>query len=91
MSSSSYFNKVITFLAEVNKGKHEKLIEGGWISARDMQRITVILHKLDCIDKKGDKIIITKKGLNILLHQKTGKLGDSYNEDIVSLLISDTT
>ena len=39
MSKGSFFKKVMTFLAEVNKGKHGRLIEGGWLSEQDKQRI----------------------------------------------------
>jgi hypothetical protein len=90
MSKSSFFRKVMTFLAEVNKGKHGSLIESGWLSEQDIQRITIILHKLGCIDKSKDNIIITQKGLNILLYQKTGKLGDVYNKDMIEILTAIT-
>ena len=89
MSNGSFFRKVMTFLAEVNKGKHARLIEGGWLSEQDKQRITIILYKLDCIEKIEDNIIITQKGLNILLYQKTGKLGDAYNKDMIEILTAD--
>ena len=88
MSGSSFYNKVISYLAELNRGNHQQLVEGGWLSEQDEQKIIIILVKLGCIEKKVDSYKITRKGLNILLHQKIGRLGDSYDDKIILQLLS---
>jgi hypothetical protein len=86
MSKGSFFNKVISYLAEINKGKENLLVESGWLSPKEENKIIIILLKLGCIDKKGDNIIITKKGYKTLLLQKLGQLEDNNNENISMLL-----
>ena len=88
MNNSLFFNKVISYLAELNKRKQNLLVENGWISPEEENRIIHILHELGCIAYQGVHIKITKKGLKILLNQKVGKIEDIYNEKTRQLLIS---
>jgi len=88
MSNGSFFKKVLSYLAEVNKGEDRKLIEGGWLSEEEASKIRIILLRLGFIDKKGEMYQITRKGLNVLLHQKMGKFSDLYDDNTLELLLN---
>jgi predicted transcriptional regulator len=88
MSNGSFFKKVLSYLAEVNKGEDRKLIEGGWLSEEEASKISIILLRLGFIEKKGETYQITRKGLNVLLHQKMGKFSDLYDDNTLELLLN---
>ena len=87
MENNSFFNKVVKFLSQVNKGTQTQLIENGWMTNQEALKIKVILIDLGIISKKDDKIFLTRKGLNILLYYKMGKLSSNYNKDILNLFL----
>ena len=88
MNNSLFFNKVMSYLAEMNKRKENLLVENGWLSIEDEKKIIHILSELRCIEYKDDEIKITKKGYKILLNHKIGKIEDKYNEKTRQLLIA---
>ena len=87
MENNSFFSKVVKFLSQVNKGTQTQLIEKGWMTNQEALKIKVILIDLGIISKKDDKIFLTRKGLNILLYYKMGKLSSNYNKDILNLFL----
>ena len=91
MSHGSFFNKVISYLAEVNKGQHKRLLDDGWISVEEANKINVILLSLGFIKNDSGNISVTQKGLKVLLNQKLGKLSDVYNNDVLELLLLSTS
>lgn len=91
MSHGSFFNKVISYLAEVNKGQHKRLLDDGWISAEEADKINVILLSLGFIKNNGGNITVTQNGLNVLLNQKLGKLSDVYDNEALELLLLGTS
>jgi hypothetical protein len=88
MKNGHFFNKVMSYLAEMNKGNQNLLVENGWLSVEDEKRILQILVELGCIEYKGEDIKISKKGIKIILQHKIGKIEDRYNENTTQLLIS---
>lgn len=91
MSQGSFFNKVISYLAEVNKGQYKRLQDDGWISAEEADKIKVILLSLGFIETDGENISVTQKGLNVLLNQKLGKLSDKYDNEVLKMIIISTS
>ena len=87
MKNNSFYMKVINFLDLANKGKHKQLIENGWITSRDAVKIITILLRLGLIEKNGNIIFLTKKGLNVLLYYRMGSISEGYNEEILNLLL----
>lgn len=87
MESDSFFKKVINFLSQVNKGTYTRLIENGWMTSQDALKINAILMDLGIIDKTGKRIFLTRKGLNILLYYKMGKISQDYNKDVLNLIL----
>ena len=87
MERNSFFKKAINFLIQVNKGTHIQLIENGWITKQDALKINIVLMDLGLIAKKDERIFLTRKGLNILLYYKMGKISQDYNKDVLSLII----
>ncbi len=88
MVESSFFKKVISYLAELNKGRQDLLVEGGGLSLDEVHRVTVILTRLGFIEKIGEDYQVTSRGFNVLLYYKTGKMGDTYNESVLALLLN---
>ena len=88
MVEISFFKKVISYLAELNKGKHNLLVESGWLSLDEAHRITVILSRLEFIEKIGEDYQVTSRGFNVLLYYKMEKIGDTYNESMLTLLLN---
>jgi hypothetical protein len=88
MTDASFFKKVMSYLAELNRGNHNRLIEDGWLSVEEVYRIKIILCKLGFIDQKGDDFQVTRKGLNVLLYFKMDKMGSEYNDRVLKLLLS---
>ena len=86
MESNSFFNKVIKFLSQVNKGNQTQLIENEWMTSQEAVKIESILIDLGIIKKNDERIVLTRKGLNILLYHKMGKLSN-YNKDILNLFL----
>ena len=86
MGYNSFFKKVLTYLAELNKGKHLELVKSGFLSDNDANKIELILKKTGCIEEL-DGIHITRKGLTILLYVKMGKIPDEYDEQVLELLL----
>ena len=87
MEANSFFPKVIKFLSQVNKGTQTQLIENGVMSIKDALKIKAILIDLDIINEKDNKIILTRKGINILLYHKMGKISKNYNKDFLKLVL----
>ena len=87
MESDSFFKKVINFLSQVNKGTYTRLIENGWMTSQDALKINAILMDLGIIDKTGKRIFLTRKGLNILLYYKMGKISQDYSKDVLNLIL----
>jgi hypothetical protein len=95
MGENSFFKKVISYLAELNKGKHKLLVDSEWLSLDETQRITVILTQLGFIEKIVEDYIVTSRdyvvtsrGFNVLLYYKMGKMGDTYDESVLALLLN---
>ena len=88
MNDKSFFKKVIIYLAELNKGKHNRLIENGWLSEDEVFRIKIILCRLGFLQKMGDDCQITSKGLNVLLYIKMGKMNHEYDDRALEMLLS---
>lgn len=88
MNDKSFFKKVVSYLAEVNKGNHNRLIENGWLSEDEVNRIKIILSKLDFLQKNEDDYQITSKGLNVLLYYKMGKMNHEYDDLTLEMLLS---
>ena len=88
MVENSFFKKVVSYLAELNKGKHNLLVESGWLSLDETHRITVILSRLGFIEKIGEDYQVTSRGFNVLLYHKMEKLGDTYDESMLTLLLN---
>ena len=88
MNDKSFFKKVISYLAELNKGKHNRLIENGWLSEDEVNRIKIILSRLGFLQKKEDDYQITSKGLNVLLYYKMGKMNQEYDDLTLEMLLS---
>lgn len=87
MAERSFFKKVISYLAELNKGKHSLLADSGWLSLDEVHKINVVLSQLGFIEKKGEDYQLTSRGLNILLYYKMGKMSDGYDESVLSLIL----
>jgi hypothetical protein len=87
MDDYSFFKKVLSYLAELNKGKQDTLIEDGWLSVDEASKIHVILESMGCIKKLDGDFQITRKGLNVLLYLKMDKIGDKYNEQVLRVLL----
>jgi len=87
MESDSFFNKVIYFLSQINKGTHMQLIENGFMTSQEALKINAILMDLGIIKKKEEQIFLTRKGLNILLYYKMGKISQEYNKDVLNLIL----
>ena len=75
-------------MAELNKGKHNRLIENGWLSEDEVFRITIILSRLGYVQKMEDEYQITNKGLNVLLYYKMGKMNHGYDDQTLEMLLS---
>ena len=88
MNDKSFFKKVISYLAELNKGKHNRLIENGWLSEDEVNRIKIILSRLGFLEKNEDDYQITSKGLNVLLYYKMGKMNQEYDDLTLEMLLS---
>ena len=88
MNDKSFFKKVISYLAELNKGKHNRLVENGWLSEDEVFRIKIILCRLGFLQKRGDDCQITRKGLNVLLYIKMGKMNPEYDDRALEMLLS---
>ena len=88
MNDKSFFKKVISYLAELNKGKHNRLIENGWLSEDEVNRIKIILSRLGFLEKNEDDYQITSKGLNVLLNYKMGKMNQEYDDLTLEMLLS---
>lgn len=88
MNDKSFFKKVISYLAELNKGEHNRLIENGWLSEDEVFRIKIILCRLGFLQKMGDDYQITSKGLNVLLYIKMGKMNHEYDDRALEMLLS---
>lgn len=91
MGGNSFYMKVINFLDLANKGTHKQLIENGWITSDDAVKIVTILMRLGLIEKNGETIFLTKKGLNILLYYRMGNISVGYNEEVLNLLLRNDT
>ena len=91
MAKPSFYNKVLNYLGEVNKGKQSQLIKYEYITQKEAEKINTILEKLDLIKKEKEEYQITKRGLNILLYHKIGKLGQEYNEKTLKILLTAET
>jgi len=89
MRETSFFKKVISYLSELNRGNQTRLIEDGWLSVEEVERIKIILWKLGLIEKKDDDIHLTRKGLNVLLYSKINEKGLEYNKQVLKLLKND--
>ncbi len=87
MNDKSFFKKVISYLAELNKGKHNRLIENGWLSEDEVNRIKIILSRLGFLQKNEDDYQITSKGLNVLLYYKMGKMNHEYDDRTLEMLL----
>ena len=90
MTENSFFKKVINYLAELNKGTQDRLEVSGWLKPDEVRRINVILEKLALIEHTNNETKITRKGLNILLFFKIGKINDQYNDETLQLLLNNT-
>ena len=88
MNDKSFFKKVISYLAELNKGKQNRLIEDGWLSEDEVNRIKIILSRLGFLQKNEDDYQITSKGLNVLLYYKMGKMNHEYDYQTLEMLLS---
>ncbi len=88
MTDASFFKKVMSYLAELNRGNRYRLIEDGWLDVEEVNRIEIILCKLGFIDQKSDDFQVTRKGLNVLLYYKMDKMGSEYNDQVLKLLLS---
>ena len=88
MAEGSFFKKVISYLAELNKREHGLLIQGGWLSLDEVHKINSILSHLGLIEKVGEDYRVTGSGLNVLLYYKMGKIGDEYNESVLELFLN---
>lgn len=88
MNDKSFFKKVISYLAELNKGKHNRLIKNGWLSEDEVYRIKIILTRLGFLQKNEDDYQITSKGLNVLLYYKMGKMNHDYDDLTLEMLLS---
>ena len=88
MGENSFFKKVISYLAELNKGRHKLLVDSEWLSLDETHRVTVILSHLGFIEKIGEDYIVTSRGFNVLLYCKMGKMGDTYDESVLALLLN---
>ena len=88
MGENSFFKKVISYLAELNKGRHKLLVDSEWLSLDETHRVTVILGHLGFIEKIGEDYIVTSRGFNVLLYYKMGKMGDAYDESVLALLLN---
>ena len=88
MGENSFFKKVISYLAELNKGRHKLLVDSEWLSLDETNRVTVILSQLGFIEKIGEDYIVTSRGFNVLLYYKMGKMGDIYDESVLALLLN---
>jgi len=88
MNETSFFRKVISYLAELNKGTENKLLESGWLNEEEEKRIKVILAELCLIDNMDGKYYVSPRGLNVLLYYKMGKIQDSYNSEILDILLN---
>ena len=85
MNDTSFFKKVISYLAELNKGENNRLIENGWLSEDEVFRIKIILCRLGFLQKMGDDYQITSKGLNIKIINiivATMNINFSYSEKL---------
>lgn len=87
MANNSFFKKVLNYLGEINKGRQSQLIESGWIKQEEEKKINTILLNLDLIQKVNGRLVPTRKGLNILLYYKMGKITQEYDEDVLQLLL----
>ena len=88
MNDKSFFKKVISYLGELNKGKHNRLTENGWLSEDEVNRIKIILSRLGFLQKNEDDYQITSKGLNVLLYIKMGKMNPEYDYQTLEMLLS---
>ena len=88
MGENSFFKKVISYLAELSKGKHSLLVDSGWLSLDEAHRVIVILSHLGFIEKNGEEYIVTSRGFNVLLYYKMGKMSDNYDESVLALLLN---
>ena len=88
MNDKSFFKKVISYLAELNKGEHNRLIENGWLSEDEVFRIKIILCRLGFLQKMGADCQITSKGLNVLLYINMDKMNHEYDDRALEMLLS---
>jgi len=88
MNDKSFFKKVISYLAELNKGGHNRFIENGWLSEDEVFRIKIILSRLGFLQKMEDDYQITSKGLNVLLYYKMGNMNHEYDGQTLEMLLS---
>jgi hypothetical protein len=86
MEKFTFLKKVISYLSEINRGTQDHLIEMGWITQEEANKIETILTMLNMVDNSGEKSILTSKGLNILLYYKMGKINQEYDEKVLELL-----
>jgi hypothetical protein len=87
MADRSFFSKVLSYLSELNKGKHSLLIDNGLLSLDDAYKINLVLSQLGFIEKKGKDYQLTSKGLSVLLYYKMGKMTEDYDESVLRLLL----
>ena len=88
MSEKSFFKKVVSYLAELNKGEQYRLTEDGWLNEEEVYRINIILSRLGFVEKNEEEYHITGKGLNVLLYYKMGKMDHEDEDLILELLLS---
>ena len=56
MAEGSFYKKVLNYLAEVNKGRHERLLENGELKPEECRRISLILQELGFIEDNNGKV-----------------------------------
>ena len=88
MVENSFFKKVVSYLAEINKGRHNLLVDSGWLSLDEAHRVTVILSRLGFIEKIDEDYQVTSRGFNVLLYYKMELMGDDYDESVLTLLLN---
>ena len=88
MVENSFFKKVISYLAELNKGRHNLLVDSGWLTSDEAHRVSVVLSHLGFIEKIGEDYQVTTRGFNVLLYYKMGKICDTYDESVLTLLLN---
>jgi len=88
MGESSFFKKVVSYLAELSMGRHNLLVDSGWLSLDEVHRVTVILSRLGFIEKLDEEYVVTSRGFNVLLFYKMGKMGDVYDESVLAFLLN---